>query len=59
MEHDVRPWGEYWVLEDAEIHKIKRIQVNPGGRLSLQNTFHYHNWNLNFMVCRDIFYYLN
>ena len=36
MEHDVRPWGEYWVLEDAETYKVKRIQVNPGGRLSLQ-----------------------
>ena len=36
MEHDIRPWGEYWVLEDAETHKVKRIQVNPGGRLSLQ-----------------------
>ncbi|MEJ8591107.1 phosphomannose isomerase type II C-terminal cupin domain [Riemerella anatipestifer] len=36
MEHDVRPWGEYWVLEDADTHKVKRIQVNPGGRLSLQ-----------------------
>ena len=36
MEHDVRPWGEYWVLEDAETHKVKRILVNPGGRLSLQ-----------------------
>ncbi|MBT0573050.1 phosphomannose isomerase type II C-terminal cupin domain [Riemerella anatipestifer] len=36
MEHDVRPWGEYWVLEDADTHKVKRIQVNSGGRLSLQ-----------------------
>ena len=36
MEHDIRPWGEYWVLEDADTHKVKRIQVNPGGRLSLQ-----------------------
>ena len=36
MEHDVRPWGEYWVLEDAEAHKVKRILVNPGGKLSLQ-----------------------
>lgn len=36
MEHDIRPWGEYWVLEDAPTHKVKRIQVNPGGRLSLQ-----------------------
>lgn len=39
MEHDIRPWGEYWVLEDAPTHKVKRIQVNPGGRLSLQ--YHY------------------
>lgn len=36
MEHDVRPWGEYWVLEDSDTHKVKRILVNPGGRLSLQ-----------------------
>lgn len=36
MEHDIRPWGEYWVLEDVETHKVKRILVNPGGRLSLQ-----------------------
>lgn len=39
MEHDVRPWGEYWVLEEAKSHKVKRISVNPGSRLSLQ----YHN----------------
>ena len=24
------------MLEDAATHKVKRIQVNPGGRLSLQ-----------------------
>ena len=40
MEHDIRPWGEYWVLEDAPTHKVKRISVNPGGRLSLQ--YHHH-----------------
>lgn len=39
MEHDIRPWGEYWVLEDADTHKVKRIKVNPGGRLSLQYHF--------------------
>lgn len=39
MEHDIRPWGEYWVLEDTDSHKVKRIQVNPGGRLSLQYHF--------------------
>ena len=36
MEHDVRPWGEYWVLEDSDTHKVKRIMVNTGQRLSLQ-----------------------
>lgn len=40
MEHDKRPWGEYWVLEDAPTHKVKRILVNPGHRLSLQ--YHHH-----------------
>lgn len=40
MEHDRRPWGEYWVLEDAETHKVKKIIVNPNGRLSLQ--YHKH-----------------
>lgn len=33
-----RPWGNYTVLEeDAEGFKIKRIEVAPGGRLSLQS----------------------
>lgn len=36
MEHDIRPWGEYWVLEDSDNFKVKRIMVNPSGRLSLQ-----------------------
>lgn len=40
LEHDTRPWGEYQVLEDAPSHKVKRITVNPGGRLSLQ--YHHH-----------------
>jgi len=40
LEHDVRPWGEYWVLEDAETHKVKRILVYPEQRLSLQ--YHHH-----------------
>lgn len=33
---DRRPWGFYRVLEDAPGHKVKRIQVHPGKRLSLQ-----------------------
>lgn len=40
MKFDKRPWGEFWVLEDTESYKVKRIQVNPGERLSLQ--YHHH-----------------
>ncbi|QKC97771.1 mannose-1-phosphate guanylyltransferase/mannose-6-phosphate isomerase [Mesorhizobium sp. NZP2298] len=35
-----RPWGTYTVLEEGERFKIKRIEVKPGRRLSLQ--MHYH-----------------
>jgi mannose-6-phosphate isomerase len=35
-EHDTRPWGSYTVLEDADTHKVKRIEVLPGRRLSYQ-----------------------
>lgn len=35
-----RPWGTYTVLEEGERFKIKRIEVKPGGRLSLQ--MHHH-----------------
>jgi mannose-6-phosphate isomerase len=31
-----RPWGHYEVILDAENTKVKRITVNPGGKLSLQ-----------------------
>lgn len=31
-----RPWGAYFVLEDAASHKVKRIEVRPGRRLSYQ-----------------------
>lgn len=36
----VRPWGTYTVLESHPGFKIKRIEVNPGARLSLQ--MHHH-----------------
>jgi mannose-6-phosphate isomerase len=36
LEHDERPWGSYTVLEDALTHKVKRIEVLPGKRLSYQ-----------------------
>jgi len=35
-----RPWGTYTVLEEAPGYKIKRIEVKPGKRLSLQKHFH-------------------
>lgn len=35
-----RPWGKYEVLFDTSTHKVKKITVYPGAKLSLQN--HYH-----------------
>ncbi len=35
-----RPWGTYTVLENSESFKIKRIEVKPGGVLSLQKHQH-------------------
>lgn len=34
--HEERPWGSFTVLEDASSHKVKRIVVRPGQRLSYQ-----------------------
>ncbi len=31
-----RPWGSYTILEEGLGYKVKRVTVNPGGRLSLQ-----------------------
>jgi mannose-6-phosphate isomerase len=36
LEYDERPWGNYTVLEDAPSHKVKRIVVHAGRRLSYQ-----------------------
>ena len=36
-EYDERPWGNYTVLsDDAPDHKVKRLVVHPGKRLSYQ-----------------------
>ena len=35
-----RPWGWYDSVDEGERFKVKRIQVNPGARLSLQ--MHHH-----------------
>lgn len=32
-----RPWGFYRILEEGTQHAVKRIQVEPGMRLSLQS----------------------
>ena len=34
-----RPWGRFFVIHDQSTYKLKRIEVDPGGRLSYQ--FHY------------------
>ena len=45
-EDDHRPWGYYVILADEPDHKVKRIVVYPGKRLSLQRHFrrseHWH-----------------
>jgi mannose-6-phosphate isomerase len=35
-EKDERPWGRYEVLEESSGFKVKRLEVIPGQRLSLQ-----------------------
>ncbi len=37
---EIRPWGSFTTLEEGRGYKIKRIEVNPGHRLSLQ--MHHH-----------------
>jgi mannose-6-phosphate isomerase len=36
---EIRPWGNFTVIEEGENYKVKRLVVNPGHRFSLQ----YHN----------------
>lgn len=36
----VRPWGRYDVLADEPDHKVKRITVTPGQRISYQTHAH-------------------
>jgi mannose-6-phosphate isomerase len=33
---DIRPWGSFTILEEQDTHKVKRIEVLPGKRLSYQ-----------------------
>jgi mannose-6-phosphate isomerase len=36
---DQRPWGAFYVLDEAEGYKVKRIEVLPKKRLSYQKHF--------------------
>jgi mannose-6-phosphate isomerase len=36
IEREERPWGRFFVLHDEPNYKLKRIEVDPGGRLSYQ-----------------------
>jgi mannose-6-phosphate isomerase len=36
LEIGERPWGKYYVLADEPHYKLKRIEVNPGQKLSYQ-----------------------
>ncbi|SDT02563.1 Mannose-6-phosphate isomerase, cupin superfamily [Nocardioides scoriae] len=37
---EVRPWGSWHVVDEREGYKVKRIEVEPGRRLSLQTHEH-------------------
>ena len=42
-----RPWGSFYVLDEAKGFKVKRIVVKEGGRLSLQSHMHrYEHWTV-------------
>lgn len=45
-EYDERPWGNYTVIDDVkDDHKVKRIVVTPGKRLSYQtHKFRAEHW---------------
>ena len=36
LETEERPWGRFFVLHDEPTYKLKRIEVDPGRRLSYQ-----------------------
>lgn len=40
VQGETRPWGRYWVLQDEPHFKLKKLEVFPAQRLSLQ--LHHH-----------------
>lgn len=39
LEEEIRPWGKFYVIQSNTNYKIKRIEVDPGQKLSYQ----FHN----------------
>lgn len=39
LSEEIKPWGGFLVLEDRPTHKVKRIWIHPGQRLSYQKHF--------------------
>lgn len=52
METDHRPWGYYTVLADEPDHKVKKICVFPGKRLSLQR--HRRRSEHWYLICGEV-----
>ena len=45
LDHDIRPWGEFQVIDCGDGFQVKRITVLPGKRLSLQShKFRKEHW---------------
>ena len=36
IDSEERPWGRFYVIHDEPSYKLKRVEVDPGGRLSYQ-----------------------
>ena len=36
LEKEDRPWGTFYVIQNEERYKIKRLEIKPGKRLSYQ-----------------------
>ena len=36
IEVEERPWGKFYVIHNELLYKLKRIEINPSGRLSYQ-----------------------
>jgi mannose-6-phosphate isomerase-like protein (cupin superfamily) len=36
IETEERPWGRFFILHNEPTYKLKRLEVDPGGRLSYQ-----------------------